>query len=344
MATLNRIDLTGTLWFNNREEKSNIEGECEGMEKPKRNPITFYVDDAGNTVLAEFYIEVTRGRRKIEDGRNYLKKDHILVRTRSAPIISEISLWKEHDVVRIRGVIAEQEKYRKNPSCSFCKNTVSVVGAFTYVSPFHASLVKECSSREESALYMSGMGEVSNTAIVEGNLCTDPKMLHPKDLTVTQYQIAIDRKVKVATEADKTADYIWVKGYGNRVAVPDHRYLKKGSLVLIDGCLQRRWPVRKCTCPTCSHEFEWVDETMEIVPYATEYERNYRTEEEMAEWMESRRQQSLRDLHVRKELFFGHNPDNGDDSILAEDIDAGFDLTFFDSPAEALENLNKEES
>ena len=181
-----------------------------------------------------------------------------------------------------------------------------------------------------------------------GQLCRDPKKIKPKEgLIVTQYQIAMNRKYRIATDpVESKSDYPWVKCYGQN-AVNDYWRLHMGSEIYIDGCIQARSVQRHAFCGQatdvygkplfddyrnpiikkdslgnpagCGEQYDWKDRAMEIVPYATEYLSGFYSDEEIEEHKEARRQQKLASAMLNLQM-----PD--DNEITQDDIDAGYDL------------------
>ena len=46
--------------------------------------------------------------------------------------------------------------------------------------------------------------------------------------------------------------------------------------------IQSRDIKRLISCDNCGHEYEYTETVLDMVPYSTEYLRNFRTEEEIA--------------------------------------------------------------
>lgn len=80
---------------------------------------------------------------------------------------------------------------------------------------------------------------------------------------------------------DNRTDFPTVRSYG-KTAYMDHLCLQTGSLILVDGFLHSRSFLRKsiCSVAECHSEFEWEDNTIEIIPYANEYLASYLDPEE----------------------------------------------------------------
>ena len=124
----------------------------------------------------------------------------------------------------------------------------------------------------------------------------------PKGTILTTYEIAISRKFRVQEEAaDARTDYPWVKSYG-AIANADAKALKTGSLVYIDGFLQTRKIEKNCVCEHCGQTFKWPDSSMEIVPYTTEYLRNYNTPEDIQRQEDEKHQTEIQKIFSESEI------------------------------------------
>lgn len=138
-------------------------------------------------------------------------------------------------------------------------------------------------------------------------------------MVVTQYQIALNRNYIITDDPPELrADYPWVRSYG-KDASEDKKRLRKDSIVFIDGYIQTRNVNRHSNCAGCNAKYDWADKSMEIVPYDTEYIRNYNTDEEIEKAEKERLEQIKRDIFNRdKEKAYY-------DFVTNEDIEAGID-------------------
>lgn len=135
---------------------------------------------------------------------------------------------------------------------------------------------KKYDSKVEEAhyVYLKNHSEDGNRVLVLGNVVADPITGEADEgrTKYTRFQIAMNRKYH-STSPDETAnitDYPWVYSYGSG-AIDDAKYIKKGSLVLIDGALQSRKYKDTYICPECGEAFPVRGRTLEILSYGTEY-------------------------------------------------------------------------
>lgn len=233
------------------------------------------------------YIDTVRGVRSVGDDLKFVKHDHPLIMSREKEILDNMIYWKENDIVFIKGVISST----KIPKSSYCPDCVDedgkpvkneIFGNLLYVTPIFVEKVKSYSTKTEAVEDIVNHREISNQIYVYGTLLRDPKLFTTaKKIQITQYPIAINRKLTIRTDDPSIkTDYPIVKSYGEQ-ARDDKTYLKLGAEVILDGFLQARTVTRKAMCKCCNKIYPWTDHAMEIVPYAVEYVNGYRTTEEV---------------------------------------------------------------
>ena len=153
----------------------------------------------------------------------------------------------------------------------------------SFVNPIYLNVIKTKNSREEAMNLVRKNFEVSNIATIIGTLCREPELHKSEDGEITtQYQLAIDRKYRIKEDHPLIrTDYPWVKSYGSNAEM-DHICLETGSCVFIDGLLRSRQFQRRTICDNeeCKEEYSWTDRSLEIIPYSTEYLKNFMTPEE----------------------------------------------------------------
>lgn len=237
------------------------------------------------------YIDTVRGFRAVDDGLNYVKHEYPLLMSKEKEHIENFMGWVENDIVLIKGVVTSKKikksSFCDNPDChdengNPTKNTA--YGNLIYITPLYLEKLRHCDSKEVAEEELLKHREVSNCAYVYGQLLKDPKLFTTKrGVKITQYPIAINRKYTIRTDDPSIrTDWPIVKSYGEQ-ALDDKTYLHYQSEILVDGYLQARTVRRKTKCEKCGKIYEWKDHTMEIVPYATEYIKNFRTKEEVEE-------------------------------------------------------------
>lgn len=274
-------------------------------------------NDDGSYVYGMCFINVVRGFRDAGDHKNFMKSDNPIIMTREISVLEEMENWDTNDIVFIKGVIAAKS-LQKTSNCPHCEQKNSAEGTLVYINPIFARKEASCETQEAAMNYLSSIREISNQVYLLGTLCRDPKKIKPKEgLIVTQYQIALNRKYFIRSDPPEIkTDYPWVKSYGDN-AVSDREHLHTGSVVFIDGCIQARNVQRHLTCPNCGEDYIWKDRAMEIVPYETEYMRNFYSDEEIEENKRKQRENAIHSI-------FGGDTEDGDE-IEQEDIDAGID-------------------
>lgn len=265
----------------------------------------------GGYAYAMCYVEVVRSPRNLNDGNTHARHDIPIIITKTPSIAAEISTWKKHDIVLIKGVFTTRN-INKTSHCPHCAENghdqanVSA-GTLAYIEPIFAEKITELDSNEAAERYLAKHKEISNNVFFIGNLTRDPKKIKTeKGLILTQYQIAANRKFKAKTDLpENRTDYPWVKIYGEH-ADDDKQHLHCGSGVFIDGALQARSVKRTMKCPVCGEFYSWKDKTMEIVSYETEYLSNFYDDEEI---------EKMRSAKLKENLS----------RIYGEDIDDSFD-------------------
>lgn len=299
------------------------------------------VKNGDEYVYGMAYVNVGRGTREVGDKRDYMKCDNPIIMTRDSQWVKEMETWHENDIVEIKGVIASK-KIKKASFCPHCNTKNVNPGALVYVNPIFAEKRCHLDSAQECLQYIAAHREISNQIFVFGRLCGEPKKLTSKNgLTVTQYQIALNRKFRIKSDSpDIKTDYPWVKSYGKN-AMEDKRHLHVGSEVYVDGCLQARSVLRHCVCGQvyddknkpmkdekgnpvinseagCGKRYDWEDRALELVPYDVEYISDYYTDEDIENMEEEKR--------IKKLQKMGFSSDAAEDDVLsAEDIENGID-------------------
>lgn len=279
--------------------------------------------DTQEPVSAMGYIHVVRGVREAHDGKKYMKHDHPLIVSLEPQVIKKMAEWKENDVVYIKGTIASK-RIEKKSFCPNCRDehgnaTVnSGTGLLVYVNPVFVKHIKSCPDKETAMTDVIKSREISNQVIIVGNLFKEPKYFKAKHgLVITQYQIITNRKFRIRTDdPDIKNDWPWVKSFGEQ-AIEDRMRLKSGSCVIIDGFLQARKVRRKTKCCNCGQIYEWEDQTMELVPYDTEYvQGTYKTDDDL----EAEAGQKAED--IRNSLFNHLIKDEMEDEMNTDDVES----------------------
>ena len=263
---------------------------------------------------AKFNIVVVRDKRKVENGtRTNMVMDRPTILTADAKLIPYIEGLKKNDIIYVKGALSTR-KTIKTAICPECGETNHASGVLTYITPISIEKTGSVNDKDEATAYLSMVRATSNEINLLGMLTRDPKKVTPKSgLTITQYQIAINRNYIVPEDPPELrADYPWVKSYGEH-AEEDRFRLMEGSIVIIDGFLQSRIVKKHMECEYCGEKYDREDRTTEIVPYDTEYVKKFRSDEEVEEEKKRRMEQAWKDVLAQE------------DKITEEDVAAGMD-------------------
>ncbi|MCD8083231.1 MAG: single-stranded DNA-binding protein [Clostridiales bacterium] len=222
-------------------------------------------------------------------GETFGEKDRILydwpiILTTDQEMIAKMDKFRQYDMVEIRGVFVVR-KIRKQMYCKSCGALNKVEGNLSFVLPIfmeRRNTAKEVLTEKQAVQEVIKNRMISNSILISGNLCNDVNYYHQKNIETAVYQIATDRRYFIRDDNPETrTDFPVVRSYGKN-ARQDNLCLHTGSLVTVDGFLHTRQFERKTICEACNTEFVWNDNTIEIVPYATDYMANY-TDPETAE-------------------------------------------------------------
>ncbi len=232
-----------------------------------------------NKDRATCIIGTTRGNREVGNRERQCRWDCIVIRTKDDAIIQKIDELQQYDVVRIKAVLVT--KYApKISKCPMCGREHSDLSLVVYAEPIYIEKLAHFDNDEEARDFVYDRKEISNQLRIIGDICNEPEKIKNFKSTITtcQYQIAIPRTYRLkGSNDDEKTDFPWVKSYGKN-AKEDLIRLQKGSTVLIDGCLQARKQIKQIKCE-CGEEYSYEDSALEVVPYETEYLKNYKTDE-----------------------------------------------------------------
>lgn len=241
-------------------------------------PKIFKAEESGEFKLGVLTLNVVRNNRPTGDTDRQLRQYTIFIKTDKPELIAKMDKIGQFDQVFVKGTLVTKAK-DKTSICPECQTEQTQTGVIVYIYPIFIDILEQNLTRKESADLLYERREISNDISIIGHLCSDPMKVEAlKNTPIAQYQIGVGRKFKV--DEDKT-DFPWVKSYGVN-AKDDLLRLRTGSSVLIDGYLQTRAIEKKCRCATCGSVYTWNDYAMEIVPYETEYLKDYTTDDELA--------------------------------------------------------------
>ena len=269
-----------------------------------REPNIFKNDETGEYLRGMCPIMVVRGVRTANTDILQVKYDNPIIMSGNEEQIKRMAEWRVGDMVEVKGAVTTKN-VTKRMSCDHCGEKNLKNGTVVFVNPIYTDIRERGLSSEQAAVLLKQRNEISNIVFALGNLCNEPQMyMTPKGTVLTTYEIAITRKFRVQEDsADARTDYPWVKSYG-AIATADAKALKKGSLIYVDGFLQTRKIEKNCVCEHCGETFKWPDSSMEIVPYTTEYLRNYNTPEEIQQIEDEAREREIRKIFSESEIDF----------------------------------------
>lgn len=269
-------------------------------------------------------LHVLRPTVRSRSGKEHIGLSSPFISTRDPVQIAFMGEWKVNDIVLIKGFFATR-LVNKVSLCPYCGGKNRQKGVLSYIEPIFIKTVDHAPSEEEAHdALLHDYRELSNSFRGMGNVLEDPgrmvfKTTESSGFSFLQYKLAISRLFRVRDDpADKTVDFPWVKVYGE-ACDRDYYRLKAGSQVYIDGYVQTRHVCRHMTCASCGAAYEWNENTMEVVPYHTEYVAGFRTEEEVEALQKQKNETAFRS--AMKGLFAGAGM--GDELIDEEDERSG---------------------
>lgn len=244
-------------------------------------------------VFAQFRLITINGNRT--GGRQIESKafDAPLIHTRDANIVETVKKIQVGDIVAVKGAVTTALVTRK-PKCEHCGERQTLPGIMTYISPASVTILDEKLAvneegkfdRDKATARLKELKEMSNLLTVVGVVCREPQPFKTDEKhkrRMTAYQIAIKRKLRIVGEMDdNTADFPWVKSYG-KISMNDGLYIKKGTYMFIDGWFRARPIERHAICEHCGQEVVWPDYSCDIVPYASEYIKDYNLPEDITQ-------------------------------------------------------------
>lgn len=273
------------------------------------------------------YLDVVRGLRYVGDHLKKVKHDYPLIMSREPEILDEISTWQENDIVLVKGVITTKSA-NKGSYCPHCTDesgnaTKNVaVGNLLYVTPIYVRKEKSYQSVNEAVEDVVKNREISNQIICYGTLVADPRLFRTKShVNVAQYPLALNRKFTIRTDDPNIkTDWPIVKSYGDQ-AILDKMHLAFKSEVLIDGFLQARKITRHATCSCCGQMYDWKDNCMEIVPYAVEYMKGEKSDDDVRVEYGTDDIEAIKTQLYDKLVAKDKDTSNSDDELKSDDLE-----------------------
>ena len=188
--------------------------------------------------------------------------------------------FKIGEFVMIRGMVSTKMA-KKVIKCEGCgkeyESDALVTEVIAYSMPVHLQGEYEAESLKEFA----------NNLHMIGAVCSEiQSRKSPSGVSMTQYQVAVNRKYHVKEKEDKT-DFPWIKTFGKQ-AEEDEKHLKLSSQVYINGAIQTREVNKTIVCDECESQIKYIENLGEIVPQDVEYLNNCVFDEENKEEKENK--------------------------------------------------------
>lgn len=244
-------------------------------------PPVIYKDEKTNEYIKGFCVVIVIGKQQTTEKKPAIY-NYPRILTRNPEQIAEMAKWKQNDIVEIKGSLTTKNM-TKTKICGNCGEKIKHPGTVVYIHPIFSEIRKTELTQKEAIEEINSNAEISNSAVLMGVLCREPQSYRNSvnNKHLTTYQLAVKRRFRIAEDPPETdVDFPWIKSY-NEQGISDVQTLYKGSVVLVDGKLQVRERTVKEKCPYCQHENSWKDYSMEVVPHAVEYMRNYNSPEEI---------------------------------------------------------------
>lgn len=256
------------------------------------DPAKIIKSDDGAYVQGSINITVAPGKRQVEDVRKG-QKGLFKVEYAKLPVLSgdpsvieKMAETKAGDIILIKGNLLTKNVVKKK-LCPKCGTPYKKDGVLTFINPIHYSIEKTGLTVEESELELREYCEVSNIATLIGTICRDPEIKSAnKRSMIVSFPLAIDRKFFVKSDnPENRTDYPYVQIYGKEKGNDVLKRCHAGTEVFVDGIIKtRKYKTMQFPCenPDCNEMINWNDWTIDIIPFATEYLRNWKTDEDLA--------------------------------------------------------------
>lgn len=279
-------------------------------------------DEDGKPISGLCHILVLRGLREFGSKIENLKYDIPAIMTGNPVHAAEMAKWEAGDMVEIKGSVTTKDIV-KSTFCKHCGKKNTRKGNAVFINPIYMGRRETNVSEAERIELLKKRCEISNQVTLVGTLCREPQCFKTESgLTITTYQLAVNRKFRIKEDpAEIRTDFPWVKSYGS-IAENDIKTLKKGSYVLIDGRIQARDIERTQVCEHCGQSYQWHDSALEIVPYATEYLRNFYTPEEQAQKDEEEYKKAIASVFSENDIVTEEAPPEDFDPNSMPDVNS----------------------
>lgn len=232
--------------------------------KLEKQPIVYFTEDFG-TYEIKLTLNVLRRNGRTE-----------------FPVVSVFGLQKEEaaafyrklkrgSFLVVKGMILTTMKPLKI-KCGDCGHEKEVSTLQTEIASIGLPIVLQGNYAAEE------FKEVSDVVNLIGRVCNTPNNRSTLGNTsITQYQVAVDRKFHIAEREDKT-DYPWIKSFGQQ-ADEDATRLQKGSIIYVTGAFQTRQTNKSILCDECARQLSYSETVGEIVSNDVEYLSNFKSDQ-----------------------------------------------------------------
>lgn len=259
------------------------------MQKPQ------ILKDENNTYIrGSVPIQVIRGKREISNRQLVnVRYDAPIIMSGDPVIIEIMENLNPFDMIEVKGVYTTKD-ITKTKMCE-CGHKNKKPGTLSFISPIYLDIRETNNTEAAAKQLLDRRCEISNTVTVIGNVTAEPEYFAEK-VHMTQYNLAVTRKFFLKEDMTRsTVDFPHIKSFGS-IADDDHKHLKMGTKVMVNGMLQTRQYSQALKCEMCGNEMNIISSAMEIIPYSTEYLKNYITEEELQSRAANQAQQTEQEL------------------------------------------------
>lgn len=235
-----------------------------------KKPVSIKYDTGNNPIKAQFVL--TTIKRSIYDnaGRYTPKYNYLYIETQNLEIINVCSKIKQFDFIEIKGIVASKNVVRAKV-CPQCGQATLQKGVLDYIEPIYVGIRAHASSGTDGVEYLKACAEASNILKIIGVVCQEPKFYtYDNGIEYAHYNVAVNRKLFVEGQPEVSADFPWIKTYGEQ-AVKDKGAIKKGALIYVDGYLKSEKSKQLTICDACGFQYDFEHMVTVVRPFSVEY-------------------------------------------------------------------------
>lgn len=235
-------------------------------------------------------LTIISGKRNVNIDGTHAKHmraeyNELPIATGNPELIKVMDEVKIGDILLIKGnlITRNVKKVKKCPACGY---PYEKLGVITFINPIHMSIEKSGLSIGEGEKILKEYAEVSNVATILGTICKTPETsVKTAKNMIVKFPLAIDRKYFIADDNPETkTDYPVVHVHGKEAGEDILKRYTPGAEIFVDGIIRfRKYKHQQYPCqnPDCNEFVPWDDWTLDIVPYAVEYIRGWKTDEDI---------------------------------------------------------------